>query len=133
MRTLRQLVSFGTIGIASNAVLYVLYLGITGLGVGPKVAMTCVFGIGVSSTYALNRRLTFEHEGAVTSSALRYASVYLLAYATNFAAMFILVDVTGLPHRFVMLALIVATATLIFVAQKYWVFAVRPATPDWSR
>ena len=53
MSTLRQLVSFGMIGIVSNAALYVIYLVMTRLGVGPKTAMTAVFALGVLSTVCL--------------------------------------------------------------------------------
>ena len=132
MSTLRQLVSFGMIGIVSNAALYVIYLVMTRLGVGPKTAMTAVFALGVLSTYTFNRRLTFRHEGAIAQSAARYASVYLLAYLANIAALALLVDVAGFPHQAVMLVLIVATAVLVFVLQKLWVFAGKPAAV-WSR
>ena len=71
----------------------------TRLGVGPKTAMTAVFALGVLSTYTFNRRLTFRHEGAIAQSAARYASVYLLAYLANIAALALLVDVAGFPHQ----------------------------------
>jgi len=131
-RTLQQLVSFGAIGVASNAALYVLYLALTKFGVGPKTAMTAVFILGVCVTFALNRRWTFRHEGALGRSAVRYAGAYVLAYAINVAALALLVDGAGLPHRAVMLGLIVVTAGLIFAAQKLWVFPVKPAAPAHS-
>lgn len=135
MRTLQQLVIFGAIGIASNAALYAVYLALTELGVGPKAAMTAVFVLGVLCTYALNRRWTFRHDGAAARSAVRYAGAYLLAYAMNVAALALLVDVASLPHRAVMLGLIVTTAGLIFVLQKFWVFPVKPTVQraHWSR
>ena len=129
MSTRRQLVSFGAVGIASNAALYALYLVVTAFGVGPKTAMTAVFLIGVLSTYALNRRWTFRHHGAVSASATRYAGAYLLAYVANAAALALLVDVAGLPHEAVMLGLIVATAALSFVLQKFWIFPGKAAAP----
>lgn len=125
MRLLQQLATFGAIGIASNAALYAVYLVLTELGVGPKSAMTAVFVLGVSCTYALNRRWTFRHDGAVAGSAVRYAGTYLFAYAMNVVALALLVDVANLPHRAAMLVLIVATAGVIFVLQKFWVFAVK--------
>ncbi|HVS22899.1 MAG TPA: GtrA family protein [Gammaproteobacteria bacterium] len=126
MDTLRQLGSFGAIGIASNGALYVLYLALTAFGTGPKTAMTAVFALGVLATFALNRRWTFRHDGSVAGPAARYAGVYLLAYAANITALGLLVDVAGLPHQAVMLVLIVATAALVFVLQKFWVFSVKP-------
>jgi putative flippase GtrA len=128
MSTLRQVVSFGAIGLASNAALYVVYLVATGLGLGSKTAMTAVFALGVLCTYGFNRRLTFRHEGPAARSALRYVGLYFLAYVANIAALALLVDRGGLPHRAVMLFLIVATAALVFALQKFWAFADRPAT-----
>jgi putative flippase GtrA len=135
MRTLQQLVTFGAIGIASNAALYALYLVLTGLDVGPKAAMTSVFILGVACTYSLNRRWTFRHDGAVSRSAVRYAGVYGVAYAMNVAALALLVDIAKLPHQAVMLGLIVATAGLIFILQKFWVFGVQidAQGTHWSR
>lgn len=132
MSTLRELFSFGMIGVTGNAALYGVYLVMTGFGVGPKTAMTAVFALGVLGTYAFNRRLTFRHYGAVAQSAVRYAGVYLLAYLVNVAALALLVDVAGFPHQAVMLVLIVVTAVLVFALQKFWVFAGKPAAA-WPR
>jgi putative flippase GtrA len=126
MRTLRELASFGAIGIAGNATLYALYLALTAFGIGPKMAMSAAFLLGVLCTYGLNRRWTFRHDGAMGHSATRYALAYLFAYAMNIAALALLVDVARLPHRVVMLALIFATASLMFALQKFWVFPLRP-------
>jgi putative flippase GtrA len=132
MTALRELLSFGTIGIVSNASLYVVYLGMTGLGVGAKTALTAVFALGVLGTYAFNRRCTFRHAGTVAPTAARYTGVYLLAYLANVAALALLVDGAGLPHQAVMLGLMVATAVLVFALQKFWVFAAKPAAV-WPR
>jgi putative flippase GtrA len=134
MRTLRQLVTFAVIGAVSNAALYGIYLVLSNFGVGPKAAMTAVFVLGVLCTYALNRRWTFRHDDT-GRSAVRYAGTYLFAYAMNVAALALLVDVASLPHRTVMLGLIVATAVFIFVLQKLWVFPAKPAArpAQWSR
>jgi putative flippase GtrA len=125
MATRRQLISFGIVGLASNALTYALYLALTSVGVGHKTAMTFVFATSVASTYALNRRLTFDHGGPLLHSAQRYVGIYALAYVGNLAALALLVDAAHLPHRVVMLALIVATACVMFVLQKFWVFSPR--------
>lgn len=124
MATRRQLLSFGVVGAVSNAVTYALYLVVTSLGMGHKTAMTFVFATSVASTYALNRRWTFNHGGPVTQSAQRYVGIYALAYVGNLAALALLVDIANLPHQLVMLALIVATACVMFLLQKFWVFAL---------
>lgn len=63
-RTLSQLVRYGVIGLASNAIGYVLYLLLTSLGMEPKMAMSLLYGIGVLQTFLFNKRWTFGHQGA---------------------------------------------------------------------
>jgi putative flippase GtrA len=123
MSTARQLIRFGVVGATSNAVLYVLYLVMTTFGVSPLAAMTSVFVLGVACTFAFNRHYTFHHRGSVVRSGIRYASVYCAAYIASASALALLVDVVGLPHRFVMLGLIVVTAAFVFALQKLWVFS----------
>jgi putative flippase GtrA len=119
----RQLLSFAAIGLVSNAATYGIYLTLTALVVGHKTAMTLVFAASVLSTYALNRRWTFRHRGPVAQSATRYVGIYTFAYVGNLVLLALLVDVAQLPHRLVMLALIIVTACLMFLLQKRWVFS----------
>jgi putative flippase GtrA len=126
--TQRQLLRFGAIGVASNAALYGVYLLLTWLGVGPKLAMTLVYGAGVLGTFLFNRRWTFDHAGAVHSALARYAATYGLVYLFNLGAMLALVDGMGLPHRWVMLALIPVCAGITFLLQKFWVFPAQRHT-----
>jgi putative flippase GtrA len=127
MEIRRQFLTFAIVGIASNAALYAAYLAVTALGVGHKTAMTLLFATGVLCTYLFNRRWTFRHGGGMRQSALRYVGAYLFACLGNVAVLFWLVDVAHFPHRIVTLGLIVATACLTFVLQKFWVFS-EPAT-----
>lgn len=119
----RELLSFGIVGLVSNAITYGIYLALTAVEVGHKTAMTLVFAASVLSTYALNRRWTFRHRGSMVRSATRYVGIYAAAYLVNLLLLTLLVDVLGLPHRIVMLSLIVATAVCMFLSQKRWVFS----------
>lgn len=123
---MRQLIRYGVVGIASNGVLYALYLVMTRYGIGPKLAMTIAYGAGVVQTFAFNRRWTFEHRGAVGSAFSRYVATYAIGYGTNLVALVMLVDHAGLPHRWVQAAMIVCIAALVFLLQKFWVFHVPP-------
>lgn len=130
MGTVRQLIRFGVVGATSNAALYVVYLIMTTFGVSPLLAMTSVFVLGVICTFAFNRQYTFHHGGAVAQSVIRYASVYCAAYILSAGVLTLLVEVVGLPHRLVMLGVIVVTAALVFVLQKFWVFPSPPASDE---
>lgn len=125
MQTWRQLVRYGITGLVSNALLYAVYLLLCAGGAGHKLAMSIVYCAGVIGTFALNRGWTFRHQGAASDTFWRYVLIYAMGYGFNLAALWLLVDVGGLPHRWTMAALIFVTAVLIFTAQKMWVFAAR--------
>jgi putative flippase GtrA len=115
--------------LGANALLYAGYLLLSKLGLSYKVAMTVTYCTSVLCTFVFNRRWTFDHGGDVRPALLRYLAIYAIGYVLNLAALSALVDGAGLPHSFVMAALIVISAGMLFLAQKYWVFpaATRPA------
>lgn len=122
LNTLAQLLRFAFVGVASNAVLYFLYLFATSLGVEHKLAMSGLYLLGVLQTFVLNKSWSFRHSGRTTSTLLRYFVVYLLAYVVNLGVMIVLVDLRGYSDRIVQGAMIIVVAMLLFFAQKYWVF-----------
>ena len=125
-QALTQLVRYGIVGLASNAFGYLLYLGLTYLGTGPKLAMSLLYGVGVLQTFVFNKKWSFRFEGAATPALVRYVTVYAMGYVIQFLALMLLVDLMGLPHQWVMGVLILFVALLLFLAQKFWVF--RPSS-----
>jgi putative flippase GtrA len=123
--TFIQLLRFGVVGVASNA-LGCGYLLLTWLGVGPKTAMSLLFLIGTVQTFVFNKRWTFEHGGAHGPVFYRYASAYFAGYLVNLAVLHVLVDRLGQPHQLVQGVMILVMAVLLFLAQKFWVFRASP-------
>lgn len=121
-QTLTQLLRYGIVGLASNALGYLLYLALTYLGMGPKLAMSLLYGLGVLQTFVFNKKWSFRFEGAATPAILRYAAAYATGYVIQFFALMLLVDQMELPHQWVMGGLILAVAAFLFVVQKFWVF-----------
>jgi len=93
------------------------------MGLEPKVAMSLLYAVGIAQTFVFNRQWTFEHGGVVKGSLPRYVVTYVFGYSFQLFALMILVDKLGFSHQVVMAILIVLTAVLIFVLQKYWVFS----------
>ena len=120
--TLGQFVRYAIVGLASNAIGYVLYLALTRLGFGPKLAMSLLYGIGVLQTFLFNKRWTFGHRGAHRVVFFRYCVAYGLGYLINFAVLLVLVDQRGYPHEVVQGVMILSLAVMLFLLQKYWVF-----------
>lgn len=128
-RTFIQLLRYGSVGVASNALGFVWYLGLTELlGLGPKTAMSLLYVIGVLQTFALNRKWTFSHDGAAHAALIRYGCAYGLGYAINLLALYVCVDELHYPHAWVQGVMVIALAGMLFLLQKYWVFRVRPVT-----
>ncbi|WP_198674812.1 GtrA family protein [Rhodoferax ferrireducens] len=125
-RALTQLVRYTIVGLASNAIGYVLYLVLTRLGLGPKLAMSLLYGIGVLQTFVFNKKWSFRFNGAAAPALVRYATVYALGYVINFLAFILLVDQAGLPHQWVMAGLVLFMAVFFFAGQKFWVFRQTP-------
>jgi putative flippase GtrA len=112
---------FVIVGLASNLVLYLLYLLMTWLGLGYKIAMTLVYVTGTIQTFVLNSRWTFERMGT-RASMVKYAVAYGACYLINMLALIVLVDGIGLPHQIVQGVMILVIAVFMFLLQKFWVF-----------
>ena len=125
MQVHEQFLKYALVGLVSNGVSYLLYLLATELGVGPKLAMTVLYLLGLVQTFVFNKSWSFRFAGAATSALVRYVTAYAIGYAINFIALMLLVDQAGLPHQLVQGMMIMVVAVMLFVAQRYWVF---PAT-----
>jgi putative flippase GtrA len=124
----RQWMRYAVVGILSNVILYALFILFTRMGMEHKVAMTVLYIIGVLQTFTMNRRWTFDSMRSPEGAFGRYLAAYGVGYLFNFSALWWLVDSRGYYHEWVQAILVFVTAALLFFAQKYWVFAVRPNT-----
>jgi putative flippase GtrA len=118
----KQFSRYVIVGASSNGAIYMLYLGLTWLGVGPKMAMTLLYILGVLQTFFFNKSWSFGFSGNTNSAFVRYVSVYALGYVINYLALMVLVDQMGLPHQWIMAGLVIVMAILFFVLQKFWIF-----------
>jgi putative flippase GtrA len=118
----KPFVRFVVIGIASNAVGYLCYLGFTRAGLGPKLSMTIVYALGVTQSFAFNRSWSFKYGGDAVPAFARYVATYFLGYVMNFVAMYVAVDRFGLPHAWVQLSMCCILAIGLFLMQRLWVF-----------
>lgn len=117
-----QLSRYVVVGLASNAIGYLLYLLFTQLGLGPKLAMSLLYCIGVLQTFVFNKGWSFRYSGSSGPALLRYVMLYVFGYIINFLTLMLLVDQVGLPHQWVMAGLVIFMALFFFAGQKYWVF-----------
>jgi len=120
-----QLVRYVIVGLASNLVCYLAYLGLSALGMDPKLAMTILYAVGVLQTFFFNKKWTFKQDGAMSTAFYRYCIAYGAGYLLNLLVLYVLVDLQGYPHQLVQATMIIVLAMMLFLSQKFWVF--RPA------
>lgn len=120
-----QFSRYAVVGLLSNFVGYLLYLAITGWGMGPKLAMSLLYFVGVVQTFWFNKKWSFRFTGAATPAMVRYAAAYAAGYVVNLSMLLLLVDHVGLPHQWVQGVMILVIAAMLFLAQRYWVFPRR--------
>ena len=126
MHVSQQFLRYVLVGLASNATAYLAYLALTWLGLDPKLAMTCTYLMATLQAFVFNRRWSFRFKGPASAALYRYASAYALGYLLNLLVLWELVDRAGWSHQLVQAMMVVVMAILLFLAQRYWVFAVRP-------
>ena len=120
-----QFTRYLIVGLVSNAILYLGYLGLTSFGMGHKLAMTALYVLGVWQTFFFNRSWSFQDTGSIQGVFVKYAAVYGMGYVINWSLLWLFVDELGLPHQVVQGILIFVVAVFIFSSLRFWVF-IRP-------
>jgi len=129
----KQLARYVVVGIATNIAGYLVYLLVTWLGIGPKIAMTCLYAAGATVSFVGNRRWTFSHHGSIGRNAMRFALAHALGYLLNLGMLLVFVDHLGLPHQLVQGVAICVVALLLFVLFRAFVFPAQRADVGASR
>lgn len=130
--TRSQFIRYALVGMISNLLLYFAYLILTAVGIEPKIAMTLLYGVGVTQTFIFNKRWSFRHDGLHGPAFMRYCIAYGLGYVINLLVLIVLVDHLGYPHEIVQGVMVLSLAVMLFLLQKFWVFrqVSSPTTPS---
>lgn len=123
--TLFQLVRYGIVGVANNFLGYLIYLGITWLGVDPKLAVTIMYPIGALIAYFSHAKYSFSYEGDNGSGLIRYVLAHFIGYGANISLLYIFSDRMGYAHQLVQAVAIFVVAGLLFVLFRHFVFPAR--------
>jgi putative flippase GtrA len=119
----RQLIRYGLVGIATNLLGYIIYLVITYLGVEPKLLITFMYPVGAIIGFFGYRHWAFSHKGKVLKSSMRYFIAHIFGYLINLFILLLFVDRLGYPHQLVQAAAILIVAAFLFLAFKFFVFS----------
>lgn len=119
---MKQLMSYGVVGVVSNLIIYLLYLLITYNSVEPKTAMTFLYIISACISFFANKKFTFAYKGGVFGSGVSYVIAHFFGYLLNFLILMVFVDNLGYPHQLVQCIAIFVVAAFLFVCFKLFVF-----------
>ena len=84
-----QLVRYGLVGLFSNLAGYCVYLLLTYLWPSPKLVMTALYTVGAVTAFFGNRRYTFNDDGHIGRTGVRYLIVHAFGYSLNFAILLV--------------------------------------------
>jgi len=118
----RQAWRFALAGAVATAVHFAVLVALVELGgLGPVLASTIAYCIGVIVSFSLNRRFTFEKRGSLGATFAKYAALYAVGIFLNGAIMAALIS-WGMWY---ILAQIIAVALILswnFLGARYIVF-----------
>lgn len=117
-----RLFRFALVGVASNVLGYAVYLLVTYWFLGPKLAMTILYAMGVIVGFVGNKKFTFRDQSGWWSTGLKYLIAHTLGYAVNFALLYVFVDQMRYPHQIVQAVAILVVAAYMFLALNVFVF-----------
>lgn len=117
-----SIVRFVIVGVASNLILYALFLCLIFLGVSNISGMTICYILGVCQTFYFNKNWSFKNSGSILSGFVKYVGLYLVGYFLNVCSLYILVHIFGYNVAYIQAFNIVVLALFFFVMQKYFVF-----------
>jgi|SRR5215831_7721007 len=118
----KQLIRYALVGVVTNSTGYFVYLLATYLGLGPKFAMTVLYGVGAAIGFFGNRSLSFSYKGEMIGSGIRYLCAHSVGYILNLTIMVVFVDTFRYPHQIVQAIAILVVAAFLFIALKLFVF-----------
>ncbi|MDG7001057.1 MAG: GtrA family protein [Nitrososphaerota archaeon] len=120
---MKQLLKFIAVGVLNSMLGYSVIFGCMYLGkMAPGTSNVAGYAVGLTVSYILNRRYTFNSKKSRRAEITRFMAVFLIAYALN------LLVLLAMIHRFKMNADIsqilsgVVYIAAAFIMNKYYVF-----------
>lgn len=84
-----SLIRYGIVGLSTNALLYVLFIVLIRLGLSTVLSAAICYALGITLSYLLNRRWSFESAASHRQDLPRF----LFSYGVGFCATMIFISV----------------------------------------
>ena len=125
---MKQFSRFVTVGVFNTILGYcVIFACMYSAKMSPESSNVAGYAVGLVASYVLNRKYTFKSKQNRRNEMVRFLAVFVVAYASNFAALLILIHGIGMHVGVgqVLAGLIYVFAS--FFMNKYYVFKITNA------
>lgn len=121
MPPIKQISSFGIVGVIATVVHVVVGLGLhEGAGLAPLVANFFGFCCALCVSFFGQTRFTFPAATANFPAFIRFASVALTGLALNQAIVWIVTSLLGQPYWLALIFILSTVPAITFVLLKFW-------------
>lgn len=120
---MKQFFRFLTVGVFNTILGYCVIFACMYLAkMSPECSNIIGYAVGLVASYVLNRKYTFNSKQNRRSEIIRFLAVFVVAYASNFVVLVILIHRVGIHEGAsqVLAGLIYVVAS--FIMNKYYVF-----------
>ena len=121
-------VRYVLVGLSNTAVGFtVIWVALRGFGFGNVAANAAGYSVGFLWSFALNRKWTFYHQGAVGSALVRYLLVTLVAYGMNLLMVILLERRLSQGSLCVQFGGMLTYTVAAYIGARYFVFPPKRA------
>ena len=125
-----RIVRFLMTGVLNTLLGYLFIASFVFLGTGPFIANLLGFGLGLSVSYTLNKRLVFSDVAAKPFQGIKYICAFLIAYATNLLVLSALLGMLNVNEYLAQFIAIMSYALIMYILLRYFVFTDNNKTGD---
>lgn len=128
---MKQLLRYIVVGVLNTLLGYsIIFACMYLLVMTPEASNVAGYAVGLVISYVLNRHYTFNSLQKRRKEIVRFVTVFVVAYALNFAALLILIYQLGLHKGASQVVAGIVYVVASFLMNKYYVFKVHmPVAP----
>lgn len=119
---IRQLLRFGSVGVAAMLVHWLVVAALVPLGAAPLLANVFGFAVAFNVSYWGHRRWTFATSSGHGTTLRRFAAVALGSFVLNEVLYYLLLTHTRMDYQTALALVLIAVAALTFALSRYWAF-----------
>jgi putative flippase GtrA len=123
MSSFNQIIKYSSVGIITNIMGYILYIGIANIiGLNPPIAAIISGFMVIGVSYYLNKRFSFQHRGEEINLAIKYYILYLSAILLHSFIILIFSNILGFAHEIIAGISLIIISCSLFLIQKNFLF-----------